>query len=115
MIELFKFLDMSERMRIIELALDVLFDLNYVRDIYLFGSTLSGDITGSSDIDLLIIVDYDVKKAYMEMSLLLESKLGEEAYNIDLHVANAGERNNPPYKWFISKGKKLKARKATLD
>ncbi len=102
-------------MRIIDLVLDVLSELNYVRDVYLFGSTLRGEITGSSDIDLLIIVDHDVKKAYMEISLLLESKLGEETYNIDLHVANVREKNKPPYRWFISKGRKLKIRKAILS
>ena len=106
-ITLTQFRDMKERARIINLALEALSQLNFVKEIYLFGSTLSGEITGSSDIDLLIIVDNDPKKAYIEINQFLESKLGEKAYNIDIHVVNIKEKDKSPHKWFIKKGKKI--------
>ena len=80
----------------------------FVRKIFLFGSTLSGRITGASDIDLLVIINnIDPKEAHLKMTLALEDELGEEAYIIDIHVVSENMLSEQPFKWFLKKAVKI--------
>lgn len=78
-------------------------------DIYVFGSVVKGRYTGASDIDVLIIVNDDVnlQKLYRELSIILEDKLGNIAYIVDLHIITKNMAKNPPYRWWLEEAIKI--------
>jgi len=101
-------LDLNERTEILKDATVVLSKLAYVKEVYLFGSMLSGKITGASDIDLLIVIDdVDPKRAYIEIALALKEEQGERAYIIDIHVVSKNLLDKQPFKWLHKKSKKI--------
>lgn len=71
--------------------------------IHVFGSIVEGEITGSSDIDVLLVVSdrLDVKKLHLELLKRLEDMLGDKAYIVDLHVINQSQAQKPPYTWWV--------------
>ncbi|MCR5761697.1 MAG: nucleotidyltransferase domain-containing protein [Sphaerochaetaceae bacterium] len=64
----------------------------YVIDVYLYGSTARGAYKDSSDIDILLVLDEEVKKKkkYGEWITYLKGNISSDDFNIpeaDLHVA----------------------------
>ncbi|WP_148676738.1 nucleotidyltransferase domain-containing protein [Staphylothermus marinus] len=80
-----------------------------IMEIYVFGSVVEGKFTGASDLDLLIVIPekYDELKTYILLAKILEEKLGEIAYMIDLHIINKNKLTKPPYTWWLKKSYKL--------
>lgn len=78
-------------------------------EIYVFGSIVKGNITGVSDMDVLVAIpeDYDELKTYITLSKVLEDKLGDLAYIIDLYVIHKSKLTQPPYKWWLKKSRKV--------
>jgi len=68
-------------------------------EVRVFGSVLRGEVTGWSDLDLLVIARDPSFK--VRALLKLEDELGELAYLVDLHVVSPEEVENPPYSWFL--------------
>ena len=67
--------------------------------VYVFGSAARGDYTAASDIDILVLVDEDPRKAYIElMNAIWEL---ENSELIDLHVAKLQQTEEPPYTWLV--------------
>ncbi|MGC9180593.1 MAG: nucleotidyltransferase family protein [Vulcanisaeta sp.] len=74
----------------------------YGIECYVFGSVVTGRITGSSDIDILLVIEsgdpLDIKVRIAEE---IEDRFGELAYLFDIKVVNARDRDKPPYTWFL--------------
>ena len=77
---------------------------NYVKDVYLYGSTARGKARPTSDIDLLMILDENVKlKArYNDWITYLKGNISSDDYNMpetDLHVAfgDSWKQSNDAY------------------
>ncbi len=84
----------------------VLASLDYVVEAYVFGSVLSGRVTGSSDLDILVIVEdkVDRYRALAEIEDLLIERPGDTAYIIDLHVVRRDQLSIPIVKSFVRDG-----------
>ncbi|ADI31261.1 nucleotidyltransferase domain-containing protein [Staphylothermus hellenicus] len=84
-----------------------------IMEIYVFGSVVDGKFTGASDLDLLIVIPekYDESKTYILFNKILEEKLGEIAYMIDLHIINKNKLAKPPYTWWLKKSYKINSMK----
>ncbi|GAB6947469.1 nucleotidyltransferase domain-containing protein [Vulcanisaeta sp. JCM 16161] len=74
----------------------------YGVECYVFGSVVMGRVTGSSDVDILLVIDggdpLDVKVRVIEE---IEDRFGDLAYLFDVKVVNARDRDRPPYAWFL--------------
>ncbi|BAB65811.1 nucleotidyltransferase domain-containing protein [Sulfurisphaera tokodaii] len=79
-------------------------DLGRFEEVYVFGSVVTGKITGGSDIDVIVVVKRgeDRNKALIDFIDEVESKLGEEAsYLFDVKVIYEDEKELPPYRSFL--------------
>ncbi len=72
-------------------------------EVYVFGSVLESKVTGSSDIDILVVVpdDVDLKKTYLDIVLRLEDAVGEDSYLLDVHIVRKSDVERPPYAWWL--------------
>ena len=74
----------------------------YAVEAYVFGSVVTGRVTGSSDLDILLVIEdgdpLDVKVRVIEE---VEYAFGELAYLLDVKVVNARDKDKPPYAWFL--------------
>jgi predicted nucleotidyltransferase len=73
--------------------------------IYVFGSVIEGRVTGSSDLDLIVVVPDNVNELEFQVKLykVLEEEMGENAYIVDLHVVHRSKVDKPPYKWWLKR------------
>ncbi len=78
-------------------------------EVYVFGSVVSGEITGSSDIDVLVVVpdEVNLRKVHLDIVLKLEDVLGEDSYILDIHVVKKCDVDKPPYVWWLRKAVKI--------
>lgn len=77
---------------------------DYVKDVYLYGSTAKGKARSNSDIDLLMILDENVKlkTRYNDWITYLKGNISSDDYNMpetDLHVAfgDSWKQSNDAY------------------
>ena len=74
----------------------------YAVEAYVFGSVVTGRVTGSSDLDILLVIEdgdpLDVKVRVIEE---IEDTFGELAYLLDIKVVNARDKDKPPYVWVF--------------
>lgn len=74
----------------------------YGVECYVFVSVVTGRVTGSSDVDIILVIDrgdpLDVKVRVIEE---IEDRLGDLAYLFDVKVVSARDRDKPPYVWFL--------------
>lgn len=72
-------------------------------EVYVFGSVVTGKVTGSSDIDVLVVVPGNLseREIHTYLSMKLEEHLGPLSYIIDLYVTYGENLDKPPYKWWI--------------
>jgi len=87
-------------------VVDVLALLDYVIEAYVFGSVLSGKLTGSSDLDILVIVEnrVDRYRALDEIEGFLARQLGDIAYVVDLHIIHKDQLSIPIIKTIVRDG-----------
>ncbi len=85
-------------------------ELGFVREIYVFGSVVKGNVSGASDIDLLVVVDdsMPVVEAKLRVIEVLEKALGESSALFDVHVVAASDLNHPPFSWLVRGAVKVK-------
>ncbi|BDB99149.1 nucleotidyltransferase family protein [Saccharolobus caldissimus] len=86
-------------------------NLERFKEVYVFGSVVSGKITGASDIDLILVIKRgeDKNKALIGFFDEVESKLGEKAsYLFDVKVIYEDEKELPLYKFFLRDAVRVK-------
>ncbi|BDC17548.1 nucleotidyltransferase domain-containing protein [Acidianus sp. HS-5] len=82
-----------------------------VEEVYVFGSVITGKITGGSDIDVIVVIKRgeDRNKALIDFIDEVESKLGEEAsYLFDVKIIYDDEKGLPPYRSFLKNAIRVK-------
>jgi len=82
-------------------------------EVYVFGSTVAGRVTGSSDIDILVVVPDNLSEREINthLSVELEERLGSLSHIPDLHIARRENIDKPPYKrWFKNSGRSINRR-----
>ena len=81
-----------------------------VREAYVFGSVLKGEVSGSSDLDIIVVVpdEVDVAEVRVRIAEILERNLGHLAMLVDPHITNTSNACKPPYSWFIKEGVKIR-------
>ncbi len=101
-------LNIKERRSLIQKTVEALSRIPYIKEVYLFGSMVEGKITGSSDIDLLIVVGKkNIKESYIEIALFLEKEINDKSYLIDIHVISEEMLREPPFIWILHKAEKI--------
>lgn len=80
-----------------------------VLEAYVFGSVIKGGVSGGSDLDVLIVVPKGLNRDEVKVKMyeVLESRLGDLSYLIDLHVVSKDDVGKPPYSWFVREGIKV--------
>ncbi|WP_243679470.1 nucleotidyltransferase domain-containing protein [Vulcanisaeta souniana] len=69
---------------------------------YVFGSVITGRITGSSDVDVLLVIsDGDPLEVKVKVLEEVEDRLGDVVHLLDIKVVNARDKGKPPYAWFL--------------
>lgn len=78
-------------------------------EVYVFGSIVAGRITGSSDLDILIVIPNDLceRDIHTYLSIKLEEALNSTSYIVDLHVVRRENLNKPPYTWWIKRALRI--------
>lgn len=79
-------------------------------EVYVFGSCVTGRFTGSSDIDVLVVVpdSYHERDVHVYLVVKLEEALGNLSHILDIHVTRRGNANKPPYNWWLRKSIKVR-------
>ncbi|PSN82446.1 hypothetical protein B9Q03_14210 [Candidatus Marsarchaeota G2 archaeon OSP_D] len=75
----------------------------HFEEMYVYGSVLTGRLTGSSDIDIILVcANCDVVHAKIMAYELIEQKIGHEnSLLFDVTVVQQGNKNKPPYLWLL--------------
>ncbi|ADN50244.1 nucleotidyltransferase family protein [Vulcanisaeta distributa] len=74
----------------------------YGVECYVFGSVITGRITGSSDVDILLVIsDGDPLEVKVKVLEEVEDRLGDVVHLLDIKVVNARDKGKPPYAWFL--------------
>lgn len=78
-------------------------------EVYAFGSAVTGRVTGSSDIDVLVVVPNNLseRETHTYLSNKLEEHLGSTSYILDLHIVRREDLDSSPYMWWIERAARI--------
>ena len=86
-------------------------DLSEFKEVYVFGSVVTGKVTGGSDIDVILVIsrEKDRTRALLDFFDEVERKLGEEkSYLFDVKVIYEDEKELPLFRSFLKDAVRIK-------
>jgi Nucleotidyltransferase domain. len=81
----------------------------HFEEMYVYGSVLTGRLTGSSDIDIILVcANCDVIRAKIMAYEIIEQKIGyENSLLFDVTVVQQENKNKPPHQWLLKGAQRI--------
>ncbi|PSN83977.1 hypothetical protein B9Q01_02700 [Candidatus Marsarchaeota G1 archaeon OSP_D] len=81
----------------------------HFEEMYVYGSVLTGRLTGSSDIDVILVcTNCNVTQAKIMAYQIIEKKIGyENSLLFDITVIKYENKHKPPYLWLLKGAQRI--------